>query len=67
MVLYSNNCQRCRILKKHLEKGSFNFTVFDNEEAMIEMGFQEMPILEVDGQKMNFETAIKWINSFGRR
>lgn len=29
---------------------------------MIEMGMSTMPVLEVDGVRMNYVEAIKWIN-----
>lgn len=61
VILYTSGCPRCNMLKKELDKNEIMYDVFDDVDKMIEMGFNEVPILEVDNTKMNYTEAIKWI------
>ena len=63
VTLYSTGCPRCRVLKQKLDDKGLNFTVFDDVDAMIDMGFMEVPVLEVDGKQMNFSEAVTWLNN----
>lgn len=61
IVLYSNDCPRCKILKKKLEQNNIMFEENSDVEAMIQKGFTTAPILEVDGVIYNFKEAVEWI------
>lgn len=61
VILYTSGCPRCNMLKKELDKNGIMYDVFDDVDKMIEMGFNEVPILKVDNTKMNYTEAIKWI------
>ena len=61
VILYTSGCPSCNMLKKELDKNGIMYDVFDDVDKMIEMGFNEVPILEVDNTKMNYTEAIKWI------
>lgn len=61
IVLYSNDCPRCKILKKKLEQNNIMFEENNDVEAMIQKGFTTAPILEVDGVIYNFKEAVEWI------
>ncbi len=40
------------------------YNVIDDIEYMMQLGFMELPILELeDGQRYNFKDAIGWVNS----
>lgn len=61
IILYSNNCPKCKILKEKLdEKGLTYFTISD-VEIMKAKGFKSVPQLEVDGVIMTYLTAINFI------
>ena len=64
IVLYSTGCPKCNVLKKKLDDCKLNYKVITdfNIDEMIELGFTQVPILEVDGEKMDFSKANKWIN-----
>ena len=62
VTLYSTHCPRCNVLEKKLEQNGIEYTVIDNENLIIEKGFQTIPMLEVDGDVMDFSKAIKWVN-----
>lgn len=62
IVLYSNNCPRCKVLKTKLEQNDINFEENNDVEIMIQKGFATVPMLEVDGVVYNFKEAVAWIN-----
>lgn len=61
IILYSNNCPRCNVLKRKLTEASVPYTLVEDENTMIEMGFMEAPILIVDNVEMNFTDAMAWL------
>lgn len=65
IILYSKGCPKCYVLEKKLEKSGLEFEVkkdFNNQE-LIDLGFNFLPVLEVDGKKMGFNDAIDFVNS----
>lgn len=64
IILYSSHCPRCKVLEDKLEKKNISYTLFDDVQKMIDMGITSVPIFEVDGVKMEFRDANKWINSY---
>ena len=62
IILYTTHCPKCKILTKKLTEKNIEYIEFTDVNKMIEMGFNVMPILEVDGIVMDFATANKWIN-----
>ena len=62
MVLYSNNCPKCNVLKMKLDQKKIQYTTSDDFSTLIEKGFMSMPILEVDGEFMEFANAVKYVN-----
>lgn len=65
ITLYSTFCPKCKILEKKLDNAKIEYTICANREIMEEKGFDFMPVLEVDGQTMNFGEAVKWVNERG--
>lgn len=62
ITLYSTHCPKCRILEKKLNEAGVDYKICDDKQIMIEKGFDLMPVLEVDGQTMEFSEAVKWVN-----
>lgn len=62
ITLYSNGCPRCSILKKKLDDKGVNYAIISDEEEMIAKGFKTVPMLEVNGELMDFGTAVRWTN-----
>lgn len=61
VVLYSTGCPKCNVLKKKLTEHNIEFLENTNKEEMIDLNFVNVPILEVDGERMEFKEAIEWI------
>ena len=65
IIMYSTGCPQCLVLKKKLENSGIAFTEVTDKERMIELGFNKVPVLEVDGKRMEFVEAVKWVNERG--
>jgi len=63
IILFSNNCPKCKILKTKLDQKQITYEECNDVDIMIENGFLSMPMLQVDGEIMNFNEAIKWVIS----
>lgn len=64
IILYSNDCPRCRILKKKLDDSAVGYETETNVDKMIGLGMTEAPVLEIDGQRMLFAEAVQWVNNY---
>ena len=62
IILYSNGCPKCEILKKKLRDKNICYIEENNQKVMLDMRLKTVPWLEVDGQLMNFNQANKWMN-----
>lgn len=63
VILYSTNCPRCKILKSKLDDKRVIYSIVNDVDKMLSMGMTVVPVLEVDGVRMNFKEAINWMNS----
>jgi glutaredoxin-related protein len=63
IILYSNNCPKCKILKEKLKDNHIDFTEENNEIIMLSKGFVDVPVLEVDDTRYSFGEAVKWIQT----
>jgi len=61
IILYSNNCPKCKILKDRLDQKGLSYSICSDEELMISKGFRTMPMLEVDGNVYMYFEAIKYL------
>lgn len=67
ITLYSTGCPRCNVLKKKLNEKGIAFVENNDEQKMIDLGFTQVPILEVDGKYLNFKEAVDWVNAQERQ
>ena len=63
IILYSNNCPRCKILKRKLDDNKINYEVVDNVDIMIDKGLSTVPVLEINGRMLDFKEAVEWVNN----
>lgn len=63
VILYSTHCPRCLVLEEKLEDADVKFSIVEDENAIKDKGFLSAPVLEVDGECMDFSKAVKWVNS----
>ena len=62
IIMYSTGCPKCRILKMKLDASGLPFTVHDDIDEMMALGFRSVPVLSVDGVNYTFSDAVRWIN-----
>lgn len=60
-VLYGNNCPRCFSLKAQLKAKNIKFKESNNLDLIIEKGFRSMPILQINNEFMDYNTAVDWV------
>lgn len=62
VILYSTGCPKCGVLKKKLDVKGINYTENGSVEEMLELGITQVPVLCVNGERMEFAVANEWIN-----
>lgn len=62
VILYSNDCPRCKILKQKLNTAGIKYIEENNIKKILETGIDAVPVLQVDNEKMVFTEAVKWIS-----
>ncbi|MBQ2672033.1 MAG: hypothetical protein IJG00_04425 [Clostridia bacterium] len=71
IILYSNGCPKCEILKKKLKEKNIVFKENNNIEKLISMNIKTLPMLKIvektnDNSKekfLNFVEANSWVNN----
>ncbi|MBR4591321.1 MAG: hypothetical protein IKO36_11805 [Bacteroidaceae bacterium] len=67
VIFYSTNCPRCNVLKKKLSSSGIEYTLVTDINEMKEKGFMSAPMLEVDGEIMDFKKAVEWVKGVGEK
>ena len=62
VTLYSTGCPKCKVLKMKLDSKNINYDTISDVSIIISKGINTVPVLEVDGNIMDFKTAVDWIN-----
>ena len=62
VILYSTHCPKCTVLEKKLNQKNIQYDIVTDIDLMQEKGFLSLPVLDVDGDIMDFGDAIKWVN-----
>ena len=64
IILYSNHCPRCNVLTKKLLSKNIKFEEINDEEIMEQKGYINTPVLEINGEALDFKSANDWINNY---
>lgn len=62
IVLYTTYCPKCKVLETKLNQKNIQFELNDNVRELIKKGYAQAPMLEVDGELMDFGKAVKWVD-----
>ena len=60
VVLYSTGCPQCKVLKSKLDDAGIQYELVTDQSVMEAKGFTTAPMLEVDGEAMEFMPALRW-------
>lgn len=63
ITLYTIDCPNCKVLEKKLNSKHINYDVCKNKDTMLQLNILNLPVLNVDGNLLNFSDAIKWVNN----
>lgn len=64
MTLYTmDNCPKCKMLKQKLEDKHIEIEIINDYDVLCEKGIESVPVLEVNGEKMNYAKANTYINN----
>lgn len=68
VTLYSTHCPKCMVLEQKLKQKNISFEVVDDTDAVVEYGrehnIKSAPILEIDGEPLDFMKALKFIAEY---
>lgn len=67
VILYSTGCPKCKVLKKKLDDAGVDYETVSDVDEMLKLGMSSAPALGVNGEIMNFATAINWIRESGTK
>lgn len=61
-VYSSPTCGKCKVLKAKLEQKGIAYDECQDEDVMLKLGIDSLPVLGVDGQLLMFTEALKFVN-----
>lgn len=64
VILYTTHCLKCRVLETKLKSKNINYVEETDETIMRKKNIEFLPMLEVDGNLMDFATANVFINNY---
>ena len=64
VVLYSTGCPKCKVLEVKLNMKEIEYNVITDVSVMESKGFMSVPMLEINGEVMDFKKANDWINAY---
>lgn len=62
-VLFSTGCPQCIVLKEKLKAANIDYLEVTDKDAIIAQGITKVPVLEVDGIRMELAAANEWIKN----
>lgn len=63
IILYSTGCPKCNVLKKKLAKKNIKYVENNDIDTMTALGIDQIPVLSVDGELLDFTEANEWIKN----
>lgn len=64
-ILYSTGCPKCKVLKSKLDNKNIDYIVVDDIDEIMSKGIESVPVLEINGEMMNFKESMKWVKDKG--
>lgn len=61
IILHSTGCPLCKRLKKELDAANIQYELNTDEEIINQLNLEYLPVLEVNGKKLEFSDARNWI------
>ena len=61
IILYSNNCPNCRLLKKMLDAKGVEYSENNSVDEMLALGLTNVPALKAGDNLLSFNEAVAYI------
>lgn len=55
-------CPKCKVLKQKLDSKKIEYVECNDRDVLISKNVEFTPMLEIDGEMMEYSVAIKWVN-----
>lgn len=65
IILYSTGCPKCQVLKKKLDAKNIEYILCDDQNKMKAENIDKVPVLKINGEKLNFKAAVDYVNELG--
>lgn len=62
IILYTTHCPKCNILTAKLDEKKIDYLICEDIKTMTTLGLTTVPVLEVEGQFLEFKAAVDWVN-----
>lgn len=63
-IYVSEGCGKCEALKRRLEKNGFDFSVSKDIGFLVEKGYQNAPILQIDNAFYDLKASMRLLKDF---
>lgn len=60
ITLYTIHCPACNILENKLKEKNIQYNIVTDKTVMQTLGIKTLPVLEVNGQLLNYYAAWNW-------
>lgn len=64
VTIYTTHCPKCRVIETKLKTKGIQYKEVTDVAEIEKLGFQQVPVLDVDGTIMDFVQANNWINNY---
>ncbi len=62
-IYTTETCPKCKILKKKLQSKEIPYVEIQDIDELIKLNIDEVPVVKVDDNIMNFNEAVTWVNN----
>lgn len=62
-IYTTETCPKCKILKKKLQNKEIPYVEIQDIDELIKLNIDEVPVVKVDDDIMNFNEAVTWVNN----
>lgn len=63
VTLYTTHCPKCKVIESKLKSKGVKYIEVSDTDTILKLGFQTVPIIDVDGTILEFAEANNWINN----
>lgn len=63
ITVYTTHCPKCKVIETKLKAKNMDYVEVTDMNEIAKLGFQSVPVVEVDGTIMDFAEANQWINN----